>query len=203
MKKYHFLLAIAFAVLAACSKSSTTPDDDNSNNPPVGQIDKTLLGIWKKSLLETNSNGGYTGGYLWQEYHFNTNGTYQYLVKIFSVFTSNIYFLYESGTWSVSGSQLIVNPIKGQDQEWSKHASGLTSQWGTLVKSTSRKLEKVTYDYGWKIWTGTSSTDLQLHYSEETVRDGTFSNATDKQWYYQAFSNSYPSYMTLPPGFKW
>ena len=202
MKKYLLLLTIAFAVLASCAKSNPTPDEDSNNNPP-GEIDKKLLGIWKKSSLEKNSAGGNTGGYLWQEYRFNDNGTYQYLVKVFSVFTSNIYFLYESGTWSVSGSQLNINPVKGKDQEWSKSAQGSTNQWGSLVKSSSRNLEKVAYTYGWKYWEGTNTTDLQFHYSKETVRDGTFNDAAAQLWYYQAFTNDYPSYMTLPPGFEW
>lgn len=200
MKKLLLLLA-AFTVLASCAKSSTEPDEDK--DPPPGQIDKALLGVWKKSSLEKNSAGGNTGGYLWQEYRFNANGSYQYLVKIFSVFTSNIYFLYESGTWSVNGSQLTISPSKGKDQEWSKSAQGGTSQWGSLVKSSSRNLEKVTYTYGWKYWEGTNTTDLQLHYAKETVRDGTYSDASSQQWYYQAFTNNYPSYMTLPPGFEW
>lgn len=203
MKKYLLLLAIAFTVLASCAKSSPAPDDDPNHNPPAGQIDEALLGIWKKSSLETYTTGGYTGGYFWQEYRFHANGTYQYLVKVFSVFNSSIFFLYESGTWSVNGTQLTVNPVKGQDQEWSKSASGFTNEWGSLMNNSSRELEEVTYTYGWKYWEGTGITDLQLHYSEETVRDGTFSDASTQQWYYQAFTNDYPSYMTLPPGFEW
>lgn len=203
MKKHLLLLAMAFMVLASCAKSSPTPDDDNNNNPPAGQIDEKLLGIWKKSSLEKYTSGGYTGGYFWQEYRFNANGTYQYLVKVFSVFSSDIYFLYESGSWSVSGTQLTVNPTKGKDQAWSKSTNGATSEWGSLTTNSSRQLEKVTYTYGWKHWEGTGTTDLQLHYAQETVRDGTFSDAATQQWYYQSFANTYPSYMTLPPGFEW
>lgn len=206
MKKYLLILMFSTFInllLGSCSKAEDIINQENENNPPKGQLDQELIGVWKKSSLEKNTSGGFTGGYLWKEYRFKADGTYQFLIKNFSIFSKNISFLFESGTWSVKDGQLTVKPIKGQDQEWSKGSGGLTSQWGAIVKNVSRKKETITYTYDWKYWEGTNTTDLQLHFSKETVRDGTFSDATSQVWYYQSFSNEYPAYMTLPPGFKW
>lgn len=197
MKKYLLLFpALFFLLLASCTEEA---DDDNSDNTPVGEIDPDLVGLWTRYRLETYTTGGNTGGYFRQEYLFNADGTYQYLLKHYSVFSTPIIFLYESGNWGVNDNQLTIKPTKGQDQEWSK-MDGSTSSWGNKLSTSARTLETITYTYGGKYWEGTNTTDLELQYSKETVRDGSFSNSTEQVWYYQ---NRSESLINLPPGFSW
>lgn len=199
MKKYLMLIpTLFFLLLASCTEDV---DDDNPVDTPVGEIDPNLVGLWTRYRLETYTTGGNTGGYFRQEYRFHADGTYQYLLKHYSVFTTSIIFLYESGKWGVSDDQLTltIKPTKGQDQEWSK-VDGSTSSWGSKLSTSPRTLETITYNYGGKYWEGTNTIDLALNYTRETLRDGSFSDASIQAWYYQSREESM---INLPPGFSW
>lgn len=199
MKTYLLLFtALFFLLLTSCSEDG---GDDNPNDAPIGKIDPAVVGLWTRYRLETYTTGGNTGGYFRQEYRFNADGTYQYLLKHYSVFSTPIIFLYESGKWGVSDNQLTltIKPTKGQDQEWSKVA-GNTNSWGSQLSTSSRTLETITYTYGGKYWEGTNTVDLALSFTKETVRDGSFSDTSIQAWYYQSREESM---INLPPGFSW
>ncbi len=197
MKIYPMLY---FMLISLCLSSCTEEIDDKKQDPtPSGEIDPALVGLWTRYRLETYTSGGNTGGYFRQEYRFNENGTYQYLLKHYSIFSTSIIFLYESGNRWVTGDQLTIKPSKGKDQEWSK-VNGSTSSWGSQLSTSERTLETITYTYGGKYWEGTDTIDLALIYSRETVRDGSFSNSSENAWYYQSRDESL---ITLPPGFEW
>lgn len=196
MKKYLLLFPVlCFLLLTSC----TEEDNGNPDNTPVGEIDPALVGLWTRYRLETYTAGGYTGGYFRQEYSFNADGTYQYLLKHYSVFSTPIIFLYERGNWGVNDNQLTIKPTKGQDQEWSK-VDGNTTSWGSKLSTSTRTLETITYTYGGKYWEGTNTIDLAMSYTRETVRDGSFSDSSLQAWYYQSRDESL---INLPPGFSW
>jgi len=181
---------------------------DNSNSADVTTTstsnNNSIVGIWADNLLETSgyANGypQYTAGYFRKEYTFKDDGTYLYFHKTWSVYSKPILYIYETGNWSVSGNKLTISPAKGKAEEWSKAASGRTSEWGTLIKSQDAKLEKATYTFEIKNYSGSQSTALLLTSDKPTERDGTSNNNGGAQ------TNSYAwrkeALIDLPPGFK-
>lgn len=163
-----------------------------------------IVGIWANNLLETSgySNGypQYTAGYFRKEYTFKSDGTYLYFHKTWSAYSKPILYIYETGNWSVSGNKLTISPTKGKAEEWSKAASNRNNEWGTLIKSKDAKLEKVTYTFEIKIYSGSQSTALLLTSDKPAERDGTSNNNSGSQ------TNSYAwrkeALIDFPPGFK-
>lgn len=172
----------------------------------------TIVGIWANYILESNggyyANGiyvtNYTAGYFRKEYTFYANGTYRFLEKDWSVNMKDIFFAYETGTWTINGNKLTIKPTSGKNESWSKAASGRTTEWGSLVKATARKLETITYTYNFHYYEGTKETSLLLYYNKDTERDGT-SNSKDNNGSYWSFNpraGDKGSLIDLPPGKK-
>lgn len=179
----------------------------NNNNTTSGATSNSnagIVGIWANNLLETSgyANGfpQYTAGYFRKEYTFKSDGTYLFFHKTWSVYVKPIRYIYETGNWSVSGNKLTISPTKGRAEEWSKAASGRASEWGTLIKSKDAKLEKVTYSFEIKYYSGSQSTALLLTSDKPTERDGSSNNNGGAQ------TNSYSwrkdALIDFPPGFK-
>jgi len=159
----------------------------------------SLIGLWVAYRNETsgfmNGTPMYSGGYFRNEYAFNADGTYVYRSKNWSTTIKDILFVYETGTWKVNSNSVTLTPAKGKGEWWSKAPSGRTSEWGKLVKSSTLKLEPVTYTFELKNF---SETTLLLQSPNETQREGRQENntasyttrATDK------------SLIDNPPGFK-
>lgn len=167
----------------------------------------TIAGIWESSILETSgmhfANGSpmLTAGYFRKAYTFHTDGTYQFLEKDFSVYAKNIFFAYETGTWVIDGNQLTLAPTQGKNEDWSKSASGRTGEWGSLVKATARKLEKVSYTFEFHYYKGMKETYLLLKYAKPTERDGRQSNSDNHEnvWSYKPPSTPGKSIIDMPP----
>lgn len=194
-KKYQNDLS---ALLNSLALSKASPNEDRS-----------VIGGWANNILE--SSGGYyannmympnyTGGYFRKRYAFYADGTYLFCEKDFSAYSNTILFLYETGTWSVNGNKLTVKPAKGKNERWSKNASGSNKEWGSLQKSTDRKLETITYTYQMHYYSGTNETSLWLNYDKSTERDGT--NKSSDPWTYSSRSldnSAQEDY--VPPGWK-
>lgn len=148
----------------------------NSSAPTTEETGKSpVVGLWKENLLETsgyiNGMAQYTAGYFRKEYTFNSNGTYTFMHKTWSVYQKSIYFAYETGTYAVNGNKLMITPKAGKSEEWSKGADGRTGSWGKLIKSDSRKLAKTTYTFGIKYYSGSQTTALELYHDEPTERE--------------------------------
>lgn len=181
------------------------------NSPAMNTNSNAIVGLWTSNILESSggyyANGmpvtNYTAGYFRKEYTFYANGTYQFLQKSWSAYMKEILFSYETGTWSINGNKLTLKPVNGKNESWSKAASGRTVGWGNLIRSTDRKLETITYDYGFHYYSGSNDTSLLLYYGADTERDGTRANKDNKDanWNYSARSPD-KALIDLPPGKK-
>ncbi|MBO9634830.1 MAG: hypothetical protein J7578_17095, partial [Chitinophagaceae bacterium] len=155
--------------------------------------DDQTLGIFNGNPKST------TIGYFRHGYIFNADGTYAYYNKISLTRSATISFSYETGTYSVSGNQLTIRPIKGQDEDWSKNAANEKGEWGSRQKSTARKSETVTYTLSKRTSPVDKLTRLILQNDKETARDGKYNDKTLHQWYYSPLDKDPGDW---PPGFQ-
>ena len=203
--KYQQALA-GFLQSMTLNETATPPSSSSSTNNNTVSIP----GIWEDNTTETSgmsfANGSPmgTGGYFRKAYTFYADGTYQYLQKNFSAYMNEIFFAWEVGKWSVSGNQLTITPTRGSNEEWSKSASGRTHEWGSLKKTTDRKLEKITYTYEFRYLSGMKETDLVLKYNTRTEREGAQSNDAihNSEWFFKPPYTPGQPIITLPPGKK-
>lgn len=88
---------------------------------------------------------------------------------------------YETGVWSVNGDQLSIDPVKGQNEEWSKIGKtsngnsdvtnrSINETWGKKLKTNARKLEKYTYTFN--VGKNGDKTALMLQRHRRTEREG-------------------------------
>lgn len=168
--------------------SSTATEDKNTatvnvKSPVTGKI-------WEAQSLEKhgaaygNTSGFHSGGFWKYQYRFNADGTYQFVYSAASAFATNpVQVLqYETGTYAVDGNQIIITPLKGANEEWSvdKVNNGMSAEHIREVlntrlkrlKSTTRKLEKITYQFSVEFWEGNDANALCLKHTQNTVREG-------------------------------
>lgn len=142
--------------------------------------------IWEGTTTEKFSNAGgtsyNTGGFATNQYQFNADGTYRFVSVIASHFTDTKSLQLETGTYTISGDQLNVTPVKGYNEVWSKIGKtsngnsdvtnrAINETWGKKLKAGSRKLETVTYTFS--IGKNGERTALILHYDNgHTEREG-------------------------------
>lgn len=181
------------------------------NNQPTTAVASPITGkIWEGTTTEKFSNAGgtsyNTGGFATNQYQFNTDGTYRFFSVTASHFTDTKSLQYESGTYTINGNQLTVTPIKGYNEEWSKIGKtsngnsdvtnrAINETWGKKLKTSSRKLETVTYTFS--IGKNGDRNALILQYSNgHTEREGngnqTYLNETTTE-----------KAVKLPVGMKW
>ena len=119
----------------------------NTNNNKVAAnvtTNSSIVGLWCDYHPKEYS------GYIRTEYAFYSDGSYLYRTKQWTILQKEILFIYESGTWTVKGNQLIISPSKGKGEYWSKSASGSSKEWGRKVKSTTLKLEETSFTFSVK-----------------------------------------------------
>ncbi|MGN6421221.1 MAG: hypothetical protein ACTHMC_27145 [Pseudobacter sp.] len=143
----------------------------------------------------------YTTGYLRKEYSFKTDGTYTFRKKNFLSNSIEIYFVYETGTYTVNGNQLTITPQKGSTGFWNKPKSLKNNEWGGFVKPENHKLEKVTYTFD-LTEDPNYSNSIVLKPGKATVRDGGQFNATDDPYKFHYSFRKQDSLIDNPPGFK-
>ncbi|MBS1920405.1 MAG: hypothetical protein JST17_09140 [Bacteroidetes bacterium] len=169
--------------LNAGNISENTNNINNANN---SANNSGINGSWSYSISEngfTNAGNGYTT----RQYSFASDGTYKYVCKVFSSVMYNVLLLqYESGTYKVNSNQLTIIPANGGNEEWSQNKVH-PDHWGKLLKTSKRKLEKVTYTFTLQYFSGIGETDLMLQATNPTEREGAFSNLPDfpKGWAYK------------------
>lgn len=153
----------------------------------------SLAGLWIDYNTEANgySNGfpQLTGGYMRREYLLKSDGTYIFRTKDWMVYGSKyILFIYETGTYSISGSSITFLPKQGKGEWWNK--TSRTNEWGSFAKaSTDYKLEKKTYPF-----------EIRA-YSEPTLILKT-GNTTGVLEYKYEKKDTNKSLIDNPPGFK-
>ncbi|MBS1509544.1 MAG: hypothetical protein JST86_01790 [Bacteroidetes bacterium] len=164
----------------------------------------SVTGLWTYYILETtgyyiNNMPQYTSGYSRREYSFNADSTYIFRNKQWLVKAPNITFMYETGTYTVQGNQLILSPKNGKAGFWGKKSS--TKEWGSLVKSSNYQLEKTTYTFE-IIKDPTYGNSIVLKSTKPTQRDGgQFNNANEPYEFKYSF-RTLASLVDNPPGWK-
>lgn len=175
----------------------------NTTTPATkGNLEKgSVAGLWCDNHLETSgySNGfpQYTAGYFRREYLFKDDGTYVFRLKNWSVYLKEILFAYESGTYIVQGNQLIIIPGQGRGEWWSKKDNN-TKLWGNRLKASDYKLEKTSYTFEIKFYSGSNNYALILNPKKNTERDGTYNNPSSFSY---TGKQTGESIIDNPPGF--
>ncbi len=203
--KYQNELLAFINSLALTKASPTAPNKKTVASSNANR--SSIAGMWV--FYNTESSGTYngfpqlTGGYMRREYVFYNDGTYLYRSKDWMVYVKDILFVYETGTYSVNGNQVTINPQKGKGEWWSKAASGRTSEWGKLVRaSTDYKMEKATYTFDFIQYKGGDELTLVLRSSKPTQRDGKGGDKTGAQEYRYTSRDIKKTLIDNPPGFK-
>lgn len=188
------------------NKSITAaPQPQTTTASTAVAMNNAVTGLWCMYALEpggfVNGVQQYTTGYLRTEYQFNANGTYLYRKKNWLTKSPDIYFIYETGTYSVNGNQLTLTPKQGKTNVWSKPKSMKNTEWGSLLKATATRLEKVPYTFKIEADPAYNSTSLFLVTGKETERDGSgLLNDGTRQFRYTNRTDA--SLIDNPPGFK-
>ncbi|NRF40123.1 hypothetical protein [Pedobacter foliorum] len=173
----------------------------------INVVNPAMVGLWIDYNAETtgnyvNGNPQYTAGYTRKEYAFYPNGTYLFRRKQWMTSMKEILFVYETGTYSLAGNQLTINPKKGMGEWWSK-AGQQSDAWGTRLKAADYKMEKVTYAFELKYFSGSQDHTLILKPLKPTQRDGgSFNNANDPYEFHYSLREKFGSLIDNPPGFK-
>lgn len=193
-----FLNSLQLAKLSNTEASSNISPSEDGSNPA------SIVGLWVDYRSETNgySNGMpmLTAGYFRKEYVFYADGSYLFRSKDWSVFMKEILFVYETGTWKVAGNLLTIAPSKGKGEWWGKAASGKTDEWGSRIKAADYTLEKTTYGFEMKYFSGDRKTNLVLQNSNPTRRDGKSNNSNQANaWIYNSRALD-KSLIDNPPG---
>lgn len=190
------------ALINSLELAKVAPNTNNNQVTTSNANKSSIVGLWVYYTVE--SNGYYngfpqvTGGYMRREYAFYPDGTYLYRVKNWMVYMKDILFVYESGTWAVSGNKLTITPKQGKGGWWNKAASGRTSEWGSPAKTSTWKLEPITYTFDFHYYSGTNETSLVLTSSKQTEREGKQEN-NESIYSPRAFDKTL---IDNPPGLK-
>ncbi len=189
--------------------SNNTNSPDNPSKDVVTpaeniQPNLSIAGLWTNYILETtgysiNNMPQYTSGYLRKEYVFNTDGTYTFRNKQWLTKAPDITFMYETGTYTVQGNQLILTPKNGKAGFWGKKSS--TKEWGSLKKSSEYKLEKTIYTFE-IINDPTYGNSIVLRSTGPTQRDGGKFNSANEPYEFRYSYRTLESSVDNPPGWK-
>lgn len=171
--------------------ASSSTKTKNTEQPNTSQANNAIAGrIWEAKSQEKygaaygNMSGFYTGGFWAYQYKFNADGTYQFVYNAASALATNPVNVlqYERGTYTVNGNQLAITPLKGSNEEWSvgKINNGMSAESIRKVletrvkrlKTTARKLEKITYPFTVEYWQGNNANALCMKHTQNTVREG-------------------------------
>lgn len=152
------------------------PSQNNNSNSAAANNSSGIVGLWVDYTIETSgySNGFPTpsGGYFRKEYAFYNDGTYLFRMKNWAVFVKEIQYVYESGNWKLNGNKLTITPRQGKGGWWNKAKSNRTSEWGSLAKTGSWKMESVTYTVDLNYYIGGYEKKITLQSNTQTEREG-------------------------------
>jgi hypothetical protein len=155
---------------------------DNPAPQTANTTGNKVVGIWSKSASSpwgispgaVATNAGYYKG----QYQFRADGSYSFKGESWGGYSraDEFWTIEESGTYSVSGDSLTVEPRKS--------TATLRDRAGVVKKSQDNRLEKATYKWKFHYFEGIGETNLVLQPQQPTLRDGSFASNS-------AFQNSY------------
>jgi hypothetical protein len=143
------------------TKTQVQQTSINNNSP--------ILGSWGKSNTVSQVNNRF-GSYSYnkQQYTFNADGSYYFNAKNYSEQYSETLLIKESGTYVISGSDLIITPTNSVIEAWTKKNGG--DNWNQLKSRQNRNLENASYQFS------IVNNNLQLQIANPTERDGNFNS---------------------------
>jgi len=153
----------------------------------AAKANAAVIGTWGiGTTIASSYNMRITEGSIITQYIFNADGTYSFYIKTFRYQLDKLLLTKETGTYQISGNNLTVNPQKAVIESWSKKDG--TDNWGELISSQKKDLEKTTYqfftqDFG-------SGMVLVLKANNVTKRDGRFNNSSSDAWFYPSSSKA-------------
>jgi hypothetical protein len=184
IKDIDELLATVEMVMPKENDNPITTNTDNSS----------ILGIWCNSASNQSAYSVNNGinGYIVRQYTFNSNGTYTFYIKTFQYVSNQLLLTKENGTYQISGNNVTISPQKSIIQAWNKKNG--TDDWGKLISTQARTLEKKTYQFTKHYFSGINEWNLVLQADKPTQRDGPFSTSTafNNAWFYSPLSSSHP-----------
>ncbi|WP_421943143.1 hypothetical protein [Pedobacter sp.] len=157
--------------------------------------------MWTDYSLESagsyiNGTPKYTAGYLRKEYVFNKDNTYIFRNKQWITKTKDILYINETGTYTINGNQITINPKNGKGEFWEKTAS--SKDWGKYIKAFDYKLENVTYTFK-IIYDPNYSNSIVLSSAKPTQRDGGKFNAPNEPLAFHYSFRKLDSLIDYPP----
>ena len=162
---------------------------------PASNTNSSVVGTWGIStVISSSTNFRRTEGTIVKQYTFNANGTYSFYIKTFRYQLSNLLLTRETGVYQISGNTITVSPQKSVIESWSKKNG--TDDWGVLISSQKKELEKATYQFSTRNLI--SGMGLVLKAGKLTKRDGPFNNSDNDAWLYPSKSSS--EFIKLPNG---
>lgn len=165
-----------------------------SISPPLikDQNNTSIIGIWRRGTGSSNYSGRWSSsGY---QYTFNSNGTYNYIVKTYVEDDKETLLTRESGNYLVRENDLTLDPKINVIEAWSKSNGG--DNYKHLITSQNMPIEKITYQFVLHYFPELKETGLVLLYGNETARDGKYngSDSFPKGW---RFSQAGPDYKPI------
>lgn len=205
LKEYQSLLA-SIVLNPENTKAINGSQNNPENDDSTGVIHtNAIAGLWVVNLAESrgfvNGHLMYTGGYTRKEYQLSEDGTYTFRIKVWLASSEAIYFVYESGTWAVSGNQLTITPKKGKGGWWNKDkVTNNVDKWGSFQKTAGYKLQTITYRFEIKEDSNYGNS-IVLYSNKPTERDGGQFNESPYRFSYTSRQSGKP-YIDNPPGWK-
>ncbi|MEO8406009.1 MAG: hypothetical protein ABI480_15485 [Chitinophagaceae bacterium] len=157
-----------------------------SNSPVIGLwgVATTTASAYQMSISE---------GTIVTQYNFKADGTYSFTIKTFQYLLEHLLLTRETGTYIINGTSITIIPQKSVTEAWTKKNG---DDWGKLVSTQKRQLEKATYQFSIEDY-GLGAV-LILKADGPTKRDGMFNNSAKDAWVYPAKSGA--ELIRLPEG---
>jgi hypothetical protein len=184
------------AIEAFVSSVKLKKPETNSQPVPANNDVTALVGVWGMTSSDQSSFAVNQGinGYITRQYTFNPNGTYEFLGKLFAYTSRELLFTKETGTYQLNGNSLTISPQRSIIQAYTKATvigtngrPAETDNWGKLVSTQNRLIEKVTYQISKVYMSGTEKWQLRLEPGKATGRDGPFNGGSSypNTWFYE------------------
>jgi hypothetical protein len=183
------------ALLSSVVLKKMTPETSNvAGVPEVPQTNNdasSVIGTWGLALVvpyRTGTEG--SAGSTVKQYTFYANNTFTFYTKTFSYSYNKLLLVKEKGTYQISGNMITINPQSSALEAWSKKDD--TDNWGKLLSTENRPLEKITYQFTKHYYSGVQEWNLVLQASPETKRDGHYANTSTftNAWLYAPVSDN-------------
>ncbi len=176
LKDYQTVLASILLHPGNAQLNSDTKNNSSNAGSSVATNKNSVVGIWVVNQAETRgfTNGHlmYSGGYMRKEYQLKEDGSYIFREKNWLANNETIYFVYESGTWTMEGNKLTISPKKGKAGWWNKDkVTNDVNKWGNYQKTAAYKTQTTEYTVEIKIDPNYSNSII-LNCSKATERDG-------------------------------